>query len=347
MAAPTRRLPAADLDHILEHTQPLWEKLRGGHLFLTGGTGFYGCWLLESLLHANLQLDLDARVTVLTRDPAAFAARAPHLAEDAALRLMAGDVRDFAFPAERFSHVIHAATDARPKLHSDAPAETLEIIVEGTRRVLDLARQCGASVLLASSGAIYGPQPAELTHVGEEYRGAPDPLDARAAYAQGKRFAESLGASYGRQYGLPVMVARGFAFVGPLLPLDEHFAIGNFMRDVLAEQPIKLSGDGTPVRSYLYAADLTIWLWTILLKGTPGRAYNVGSSDAYPLTEVARKVAVHAAAPQAVVVAREADPKHAPACYVPSVERAETELGLKVSILLDEAIARTLAWHRA
>ncbi len=316
---------ADDLDHVLTHTQGLWEELRDGRLFLTGGTGFFGCWLLETFAHANDRLGLGAEAVVLTRDPAAFGRKAPHLAGRVDIRLQPGDVRDFAFPAGPFTHVIHAATEASVPLNNDAPLTMLDVILQGTRRTLDFARQCGApKVLLTSSGAVYGRQPSDLTHTPEEYAGAPDPLDPRSAYGVGKRVAEHLGAVYHRQYGLPVKIARCFAFVGPYLPLDAHFAAGNFLRDGLRGGPVRVGGDGTPYRSYLYAADLAVWLWTLLFRGAPCRPYNVGGEEAVSIAELAHCVADHFGV--GVQIARLPTPGRPAERYVPSTRRAREEL---------------------
>jgi nucleoside-diphosphate-sugar epimerase len=148
-----------------------------------------------------------------------------------------------------------------------------------------------------------------------------------------------------------VVTARGWAFVGPLLPLDAHFAVGNFLRDALAGDEIRLSGDGTPWRSYLYASEMAAWLWAILTRGAPGRAYNVGSPHGMPLREVAEKVA-HIARERdgrarQVLVAASPDTSRPPSRYVPCTQRAQNELGLAPSIGLEEALRRTLAWHLA
>src|ERR1700733_3329987 len=140
----TRRLPITDLDLILRQTQTLWEPMRGQRIFLTGGTGFFGCWLVESFCHVNHELGLGARATVLSRDPAKFRAKCPHLAGDAAITLLAGDVRDFTFPAGEFRYVIHAATEASLKQSTEQPLEMLSTILAGTERTLEFAAQCGA-----------------------------------------------------------------------------------------------------------------------------------------------------------------------------------------------------------
>ena len=337
---------AGDLDHILTHTSGVWGGLAGARIFVTGGTGFIGCWLLESFAWACDRLPLHASMTVLTRSPEAFRAAAPHLASHPAIRLLRGDVRSFAFPEGGFSHVIHGATEASEKLNRERPMEMLETIVDGTRRTLDLAVASGARrFLLLSSGAVYGAQPPEIAKVPETYRGGPDPVDPRAAYAEGKRLAELLVTLYARNHALNCLIARCFAFVGPYLPLDAHFAIGNFIGDSLAGRPIEIRGDGTPLRSYLYAADLAIWLWTILARGESCRPYNVGSDGELSIRELASTVARALGTRNQVRVAGVPRADVAAERYVPSVDRARRELGLDRHVDIEEGIRRTVAWH--
>ena len=355
MAAP---LSIVDLDLVLANTRELWEEMRGQRVFITGGTGFFGCWLVESFCHGNRALGLGARATVLTRDPARFTAKAPHLAGDPAITLHAGDVRDFDFPAGEFRFVIHAATEASARQAAEEPMEMLSTILAGTERTLKFAAQCGArKFLLTSSGAVYGRQPAELTHVPESYDGAPDPLNAANMHAEGKRAAELMCAVFQNQINrqkaaradgleFEVKIARCWAFCGPHLPLDTHFAIGNFIGDVLAGRPISIAGDGTPRRSYLYAADLAVWLWTILFRAPALLAVNVGSARDVSIRELAEIVTATLAPATNIRVAKQAAPGAVPERYVPSVERAEMLLGLRETVGLEEAIRRTAVWHQ-
>jgi nucleoside-diphosphate-sugar epimerase len=335
-----------DLDHILEHTRELWDDMRGERIFLTGGTGFFGCWLLESLLWANDRLNLDCRATVLSRSPGLFRTKASQLAEHRSVSVIPGDIRSFEFPRGEFSHIIHAATESNAKLNAENPLEMLDTIVEGTRHTLEFAKTCGAhNFLLTSSGAIYGKQPVEITHIPEEYHGAPDPLDPKSAYGEGKRIAEHLCVLYADAQLKPKIV-RCFAFVGPHLPLDMHFAIGNFIRDALNGGPIIVKGDGTPRRSYLYAADLVIWLWTILLRGESCRSYNVGSEESLSIMEAAERVAKGFKPPALVQRQGIPDPQKAIEQYVPRTTRARNQLGLRTLVTIDAAIAKTIEFYR-
>jgi nucleoside-diphosphate-sugar epimerase len=338
---------AADLNHILEHTRELWEELRGERIFITGGTGFFGCWLLESFVWANDRLDLNCRATVLTRSPDLFRVKAPHLAGHEAISVIQGNVRTFVFPTGQYTHIIHAATESNAKLSAEHPLQVLDTIVEGTRRTLEFAKICGAqNFLLTSSGAVYGKQPPEMTHILEEYNGAPDPFDPKSGYAQGKRMAEHLCTLYGDSRLKP-KIARCFAFVGPYLPLDLHFAIGNFIRDALKGGPVIIKGDGTPRRSYLYSADLVIWLWTILLCRQSLRPYNVGSEESLSIMETAQTV-VRCVNPALTVDVRGIpNPNRFVERYVPSTQRAFHELKLQTRIDLQSAIQRTLMWIRS
>jgi len=335
-----------DLNHILLHTRELWDELRGSRIFITGGTGFFGCWLLESFLWANHQLGLGASALVLTRNPEAFQKKAPHLASHAAVHLHAGDVRTFKFPDGRVSHIIHAATESSVRLNKDNPLLMFETIVQGTQRVLEFSKRCGArKVLLTSSGAVYGKQPPDMTHIPETYTGAPDQLDPYSAYGEGKRTAELLCALYAKQYGLETKIARCFAFVGPYLPLDAHYAIGNFIRDGIKGGCVRIAGDGTPYRSYLHAADLAIWLWTILFRGSSCQPYNVGSEIEVTILELAEAVAQCFHPRREVVIGKKTVDRKAAGRYVPSTQLALHELKLHQLINLTDSIKRTIAWH--
>jgi dTDP-glucose 4,6-dehydratase len=341
-------LPTSDLDQILNETRPLWEEMRNRHIFITGGTGFFGCWLLESFSHINRQLNLNARATVLTRDPSAFAMKCPHLAADPALAFLAGDVRSFSYPDGEFHYVIHAATESSGRQAASQPLDMLTTIVDGTARVLNFAQtHATRKLLLTSSGAIYGKQPAGLTHVPEEYLGGPDPLDPASVYAEGKRISEQMCALQSAHHPIEIKIARCFAFVGPHLPLDTHFAIGNFIGAVLAGRTIRINGDGTPMRSYLYASDLAIWLWTMLFQSPDLIPVNVGSGHDLSILELARAVVQSLNASVDIHVVKEAIPGADITRYVPSVDRARRLLGLKETVELQEAIRRTAAWYVA
>lgn len=339
-------LARTDLDHILAYTVGLWDELRGQRIFITGGTGFFGCWLLESFAWANDKLRLNAQAVVLTRHSEAFQTKAPHLAGDHAIQLHVGDVRSFEFPDGEFSHIIHAATESSTKLNNEKPLSMVDTIVEGTRHTLEFAMNCGAQkFLLTSSGAVYGKQPSNLTHVPEDYVGAPDTMNPLSAYGEGKRLAEHLCALYARQYGIQTKIARCFALVGPYLPLNIHFAIGNFIREGLRGGPIQIKGDGTPYRSYLYAADLVIWLWTILARGVSCRPYNVGSEQEVTIVELARAVAGCFQPGVIVDIAGTPVAGRAAERYVPSTQRAQSELNLRQTIDMMGSIRRTIMWY--
>src|ERR1700728_1007134 len=341
------KLPSEDLDLIAGGTEGLWDEIRGRQLFLTGGTGFFGSWLVESFCHINRLLRLDARLTILTRNPGAFAQKSPHLASDPAVTLLAGDVRTFDFPAGEFQFIIHAATEARATQAANAPLEMLSTIVAGTERALQFAASHGATkFLLTSSGAVYGPQPPALTHVSETFAGAPDPLLPSSVYGEGKRLAELLCALY--QQSNPTLqckIARCWAFCGPHLPLDQHFAIGNFLGDILAGRPIRIQGDGTPRRSYLYAADLAIWLWTMLFRAPALVPFNVGSAHDVSILELAQTVATTLSPQTEIRVAQKTTSRGATLRYVPCVDRAREMLGLRQIVGLEECIRRTARWY--
>lgn len=333
-------VPAADLEHILAHGGDLWRGLAGTRLFITGGTGFFGIWLLESIAAANDALKVGVGATVLSRDPQRFLDRMPHLAVRPEFDWLRGHPASFAFPATRHDYILHLATATSAHLGQTNPRAMLQTKLASIGHVLDYARHAGVRrMLVTSSGAVYGPQPADLARIPETYRGAPDPMNPASAYGHGKRLIEQMCAVTPE---VDTVIARCFSFIGPHLPLDARFAAGNFLRDAVAGGPIVIRGDGTPIRSYLHAADLALWLVTILLKGQPRRPYNVGSDQATSLAELAKQVAT-ATGGMAINITRSptASP---PESYVPDIQRARDELGLDVLIPLRQALNRTVDW---
>lgn len=335
-----------DLDHILKHTEGLWEELRGKRIFITGGTGFFGCWLLESFAWANEELNLGASALVLSRNPEAFEHKAPHLFHNPAIGFLKGDVRSFDYPAGEFSHIIHAVTDSSAKLNGGDPLLMLDTHISGTRRVLDFALNCeAAKFLLTSSGAVYGNQPPEMTQISEDYMGGPDVMNPESAYAEGKRVAELLCAIYSTKHNLDTKIARCFVFTGPYRPINISYAIGDFISDALNGKPIVVKGDGTQYRSYLYASDLMIWLWTILFRGECCRPYNVGSDSQISIRDLAALVANTIDPKLDVIISKESIAGQQPERYIPSIQRSSTELDLRILVEQVEAILRTAYWE--
>lgn len=332
------------LDHILNHTSFLWEKLRNQCIFVTGGTGFIGRWLLESFIWANTKYQLNAKAVVLTRNKEGFKQKCPHLYEQPALEFFEGDVRSFEFFSKNVSYFIHAATDVSVKLNRENPELIYNTIVQGAKRTLEFANYAHAKqFLFLSSGAVYGKQPFEISHLTEECQCTPDQLES--AYAKGKSVAENLCREAGYHSEISIKIARCFAFVGPELPLDLHYAIGNFIRDGLKGGPVVIEGDGTVVRSYLHVADLVIWLWTILLEGKSHCIYNVGSEDAITLREVANYVANYFTPQLEVKVLKPTSLSVKQERYIPDTKRAAKELKLIQRINLIDSIASTIDWY--
>lgn len=312
-------------------------------VFVTGGTGFFGKALLRYWAAKDRRGESVPNVTVLSRDPERFARQNPKLAASRWLRMHKGDVCVLnSLPiGNAYSHVLHAATDSTlgPQL---TPLQRYDQIVIGTRNMLDFAVSCEASrFLLTSSGAVYGPQPIHIKYVAEDWNGMPDPLEPANSYGVSKRVAEHLCSLYEKNHYLQTVIARCFAFVGPDLPLDVHFAIGNFIRDAIWREKIIVSGDGSPLRSYLDQKDLALWLLTLMESGKAGQAYNVGSDQAISIADLAHLVRDIIAPNKHVYI--KSDPNDCKICntYLPSIQKARSELALEVKVSLKDSIRET------
>ena len=338
-----------DFEQIAKLGTGSFEQLNNCHLFLTGGTGFIGTWLLKAFAFVNKSKQAHIEVTILTRNPQAFAQKFPDLAQNPSFHFLQGDVLTLAdvvpAPNTPFTHLVHAATDASADLNENNPLQMFDTVVFGTRQVLDFAvSQKISQVLYLSSGAVYGQQGAGNPFVAEDALIAPDCTNPKNTYAEGKRASEMLCAIYSKQFGLKITIARIFALLGPLLNLDIHFAAGNFIRDAMAGKKITVSGDGRPERSYLYPSDLIVWLLAILTHGTPGAAYNVGSQEAISIADLA-SLTSKVLGNSGYEVLGLTDSGWNPGRYVPSNELIQAQLGVQQTVDLATAIKRTAIWN--
>ena len=328
----------------------LWNAMRGESIFLTGGSGLFGHWFVNSLLAANRRLGSAIQVTILTRDPKAFMLRSPEFFRDETVTLVEGDVVDFDFPDATYSRILHGATtSAHETFHGKDQLKKFETVLSGTDRVLQFAgRCCARKVLFLSSGVVYGSYEAEIHNVPETYSGAPDTTNPSSALGQAKRAAEFLCSYYSEKYEFQYTIARCFSFVGPRLPLDLHYAIGNFIRDALRSKEIILHGDGSPVRSFLYLGDLVVWLQVLLLNGGHGRIYNVGSDKAITILGLAHLVRDLLSPDKNVKALGKREPNignFGRQRYVPDITRARNELGLDVWTSLEQSVLKTAEYE--
>ena len=301
--------------------------MRNKRIFITGGTGFFG----KSLIRHCCQLK-ENDIVILSRDPEKRIKELPFLRTSKRIEFLRGDVRDFEFPDGDFDYIFHGATTSSKIIPDD---EMLSVVIDGTKHVLEFALRNThlSNLLYVSSGAVYGDK--YSVPMKEDF--SCEPVNV---YGRSKLGAEKLC----RDSGVPCSIARCFTFVGEYLPLDAHFAIGNFIRNCLDNRPIVIKGDGTPIRTYLFSGDLANWLWTILLCGEPNHAYNVGADREISIGELAGTVRKVAGTKNEIRIS--SPPSGAPPqCYVPDISRARRVLGLEAEISLEEAIRLIIDYH--
>ena len=329
-----------DLDASLERTRALWAELNGSRILLTGATGFVGTHLLESLRHARARTGSDVRIAAVVRDPVRLHERLPWTSDARWLELLRGDVRTFAMSPGAIDYAIHAANTGTPAAIFGDPWDISRMVVDGSKRVHALASAAGAKQMLQlSSGSVSGSHASPSPPITEDTPGAPHGDSPTDQLARAKHDAEDALVDAG---GTGVVFARGFALCGPWLPIDSAFAFGNFIGAAVRGQTIVVNGDGTPVRSYLYSSDMVVWLWTFLLKGQAGRAYNLGSERAVTIGELAHRVAALLGGTVEIAGVPAAGARAH--WHVPNTERARRELGLEETVPLNDAIVRSAQW---
>ncbi len=339
-----RRIAVKDLEHIASNLSDIMPSFVNARFFITGGTGFIGKWLLETIIYLNDYHAANCSAVVLSRNSEKFLTNYPHFGHQS-LTYINGDIKTFVFPDGEFNYCIHAALEGEQLDNTDQLA-IIDSAYIGTQRVLEFCRLTNiTATLFISSGGIYGRQMPEIPFVNETYIGAPDLLQLRAAYGEAKRISEYLCTYYARQYGVSIKIARPFAFSGPYLPLNAHFVFGNFVRNCIDNVPLQIKGDGTPVRSYMYAADLATYLFHILVQGNDLTPYNIGSMEEVSILNLANKMASIVSPSPGIAVLQNKTHSGLPERYVPDTTRLTLKFQLKGIIDLDEQIKRTINFY--
>jgi dTDP-glucose 4,6-dehydratase len=336
----------SDLDEIIQTSVSDLEEIVNKPLVITGASGFVGTWLTLSWAAARKKLNGRGQLLITSRNPQSLLPLVNVIDSRSPVTALSSDIRNLHIPSEfRNGNLIHAATPASAALNTSDPAAMLKVIIEGQERVIGEAVRMNNRLLFLSSGAVYGRQPLDLSHLPETWEGAPQIGDSNSAYHEGKRVAELMGNIAAAKQGLHFVTGRLFAFIAPFLPLGAHFAAGNFIRDAVTSNQIEIQSGGGSVRSYLYATDLCSSLWALLARGESMRAYNVGSEHEVSIKNLALEVA-SCTNRNVEVVVRGVDNSENVNRYVPSITKMEVELGWKINVSLQDSLFRTIQWYR-
>ncbi len=258
-----------------------WKKFENKTILITGANGFLPAYMVDVLLFLNqiILCDNPCRIIALVRNKEHAEQRFYTYLNKDRFSLLVQDILEPIQVAEKIDYIIHAASPASPKYYKNDPVGVIMPNVLGTKNTLDLAVANKAhGYLYFSSGEVYGELPAGEVMTEDNY-GYLDPMSVRSCYGESKRMGESICVSYAHQYNLPIKILRPFHTYGPGMKLDDGRVFADFVKNVVCNENIQLSSDGSAERSFCYLADAVIGFFTVLLKGRVNEAYNIANPD--------------------------------------------------------------------
>jgi nucleoside-diphosphate-sugar epimerase len=356
-----RAVLESDLRYCREHLAADLPRLAGRRLLMTGGAGFLGYYLVQTLVDWNKTSGGDQRIrlTVLDNYIRGVPSWLEQLVDDD-LQVIRHDVtQPLPDRISDFDYVIHAASIASPTFYRQHPIETMDANVTGLRLLLDRARrqqEGGAKVqgfLFFSSSEIYGDPEPDAIPTPETYPGRVSSTGPRACYDESKRYGETLCVNFAQQYALPVTMVRPFNNYGPGLKISDRRVIPDLARDLLSGRDLVLLSDGSPTRTFCYVADAIVGYFKVLVQGRPGQAYNIGTErPEVTIGDLAERLAAAGRAllgySGRVVHKVSEDAQYLtdnPRRRCPDISKARREIGFAPGIDLDEGLRRTLLWY--
>jgi len=335
-------LTLKDLYEILEHSELDLQKLLAKDVVILGASGFVGTWLSEALGLARREYGASTRLILANRVVTAEQSRlvAAKIAE-----VIPVDIRKNCPEIPDGAYVFFGANPARALMNNEDSKMMYETIVQGAKSLLNALDHRSCKITNLSSGAVYGGMNTTRGCFVETDTELVNLKSLNSSYHKGKVFVESfLNTEINEES--KISHARLFAFLAPKLPLDEHFAAGNFIRDNLKRQPIQILGDGRTVRTYQYGTDLVQSLFAIAVRGRNRSSYNVGSPTPITISQLAERVAAQGRTTVSYTQSPREESLSVVDRYVPCTEKIESELGVRTLVDIDMAIARTVQWHR-
>ncbi len=337
-----------DVLNIFEMHSQLPEPLRNAHIYITGGTGFLGTWLLELISGLNDEFDFKIRASIASRSPEQFSHKAPHLFKRKEFKFYDTDIRHLVELPHDVTHIIHAAAISNKNLFSTLPTSSFENNVDATLQILRLAMQLGSiqNILLLSSSLVYGKLQTDNLSLTEDYTGGLlPPFDINSINAESKRACEAAAAAFLTEMKLPISIARPFSFVGPYQSLALPWAITDFMQEAFKGGPIKIMSDGSFIRSIMYASDFANWILHMTAYAKPRSVYNVGSPEPVDMITLAKMIQSWFKTEPKIQTNLGNNTKNSMRRIVPNIEKAQNELQLKITVNLETAIRRSMEWH--
>lgn len=325
----------------------VFADLQDKTVLITGGTGFMGKWLAEMINYVNEAHSYNIKLYVLARDIAKFKTEMPHLADKPFIRFIEQDVKNVHDLPQDINYIIHAAGSPDNRDHVSLPIRTVETFYKGTQAILDAASRLPAlhKLLHVSSHLVYGKNEAGNL-IDEKFAGNVELNSINNVYGESKRIAETLCSIYRHQFKLPIVIVRPFAFIGPYHDLEKPWAINNFIRDGILGGPIRIIGNGSTIRSYLYASDMAYWILKTLVKGQPGENYNIGSKEAISLDTLAGKVKASINNNVEILSKSSKENYSNLSKLVPDTSKISRQIGVEETFGIEDAIKKTIVWNQ-
>lgn len=323
-------------------------RLGRQRIAVTGGTGFLGTWIAETVAALNDEYQLGITLDLYARNINEWQRRYPHLSGRGDIKLLSQDVRSPFEYARATNLVVHAAGIPNNRVHASDPLRVHQTTLLGLNNALDAATQLdNLSRFLNVSSCLVNGAPDRPGALAEHDYFASPCGQPHAVYADAKRAAESLAAVYRSQLRLPVSTIRPFTFAGAYQALDRPWAINNFLRDVLTGGDIRIHGDGSARRSYLYGSDAAWWTLAALLLGSDGAVYNVGSPAPVSHVQLAGMIAERTAARSRVVLNTAPTKPGVRDDLFPDTTLTQKSLGVVQTCTLELTIDKTWRWYAA